>query len=67
MDVLANVLVCLFCGIRELGFCPFLFLFGTDNDPTVILDTSSMIVTGLIDESRSLEISTVIGSLYMLH
>ena len=64
---LIDVLVYHFFGVRELGFCPFVFLFSTDNDPIDILVISSAMLTGLNGDSRSLEISTVIGSLYMPH
>ena len=64
---LVDILVFLFCGAGELGFCPFLFLFSTNDDPIGILATSSMIVIGLIGEYRSLEISTLFWLLCMPH
>ena len=66
-STLADVLVCLFFATRELGFYPFLFFFDTDDDLIRILANSSLMVTVPTGDSCSLEISTVIGSLYMLH
>ena len=57
----------LFSGVGELGLCAFLFSFGIVIDPTCILATSSIIVTGLFGDSCSLEISTIYGLLCMVH
>ena len=62
-----DVMVYLFYGTRELDFCTFLIPFGTIDDLTCILETSSMIITGMISEYHLLEISTVPGVLYLLH
>ena len=47
---LVDVRVCLLCGVGELGFYPFCFFFGTEEEPICILETSSIMVTGRIGE-----------------
>ena len=60
---LIDVHLCLFVGTRELGFFPRRFVIRMDDDSTYILVISSTIVTGMISESLSLEISIIPGLL----
>lgn len=66
-SVHTNVLVYCFFWIGDFYHCAPLFFFGTDDEPTDILATSSSMGTLIIGKYPLLELSIVIGSLDMPH
>ena len=62
---LADVLICLLVGTGEHCYCPRHFFVGMLDDTICMLVTSSTMETSRMGESHSLEISTVLGLLYI--